>query len=126
MLNDLVLALGCARLLTLKLEKACYTLVRLHCLYVHIHLDVPVNKHFESALAEDVIDDEVAGPRSLLTAPSGVLPPPSSRPMKCHFSVVGTIRCGVRQVRGGRVTEDTGAGGCVLCFIPLLKQLNSV
>ncbi len=52
----------------------------LHCVYVHLHLDVPVNEHVESALADDVMDDEIAGPRSLLTAPRGVLPPPSSPP----------------------------------------------
>ena len=103
------MVLVCARLLTLTLDKACYTLIHLHsvCVYVHLDLDVLVNEHVESALAEDVMDDEVAGPRSLLTAPRGVLPPPSSPPTYCHFSVAGAIRCGARRARGGRVTEDT-------------------
>ena len=57
----------------------CYTYT-LTLWYVHLHLDVRVNEHVESALAEHVMDDEVAGPRSLLTAPRGVLPPPSSPP----------------------------------------------
>ncbi len=73
-LGGLVLVLGCARPLTLTLGTACYTRIHLHCVYIHLHLDVPVNKHVESALAEDVMDNEVAGPRSLLTAPRGVLP----------------------------------------------------
>ena len=62
------LVLGRARPLTLTLGTACYTLIHLHCVSVHLHLDVAVNEHIESALAEDVMDDEVAGPRSLLTA----------------------------------------------------------
>ena len=50
-----VLVLGCARLLTLTLDKACYTFMHLHLIYVyvHLHLDVPVNEHVESVLAED-------------------------------------------------------------------------
>ena len=80
MLGGSVFVLGCARPLTLTLGTACYTLIHLHSVYVHLHLYVPVNEHVESALAEDVMDDEVAGPRSLLTALRGVLPPPSLPP----------------------------------------------
>ncbi len=98
-----------------------FSVLAQHSVYVHLHLYVPVNEH-ESALAEDVMDDEVAGPRCLLTAPRGVLPPPSLPPTKRHFSVVDAIRCGARRARGGRVTEDTGGG----CGFYSVKQLNSV
>jgi hypothetical protein len=48
--------------------------------YIHLYLDVPVNEHVKFDLAKDAMDDEVAGPRFLLTAPRGVLPPPSWPP----------------------------------------------
>ena len=132
MLGGSVLVLGCARPLTLRLGTACYTLI-IHCSgcwlldtvdHLHVLMSCPNEPvESESALAEDVIDNEVAGLRSLFTAPRGVLPPPSLPPTKRHFSVVDAIRCGARRARGGRVTEDIQEEDAV--FYPV-KQFDSI
>ncbi len=72
--------LGCAHPLTLTWVQPAIHLYTYTFTYLHLVMCPSVNEHVKSALAEDLMDDEVAGPRSLLTAPRGVLPPQSLPP----------------------------------------------